>query len=89
MKLDIESISAPRSFIFLWCGSTAGTDFGRQCLQKWGFRRCEDICWIKTNLNRGRKSIFGRLFLLVFFPDFVEGHVLKIDHLRFWVHVSL
>ncbi|VDP93846.1 unnamed protein product [Echinostoma caproni] len=22
------------------------------CLRKWGFRRCEDICWIKT--NRGR-----------------------------------
>ena len=20
-----------------------------QCLRKWGFRRCEDICWIKTN----------------------------------------
>ena len=20
-----------------------------QCLKKWGFRRCEDICWIKTN----------------------------------------
>lgn len=57
MKLDIESISAPRSFIFLWCGSTAGTDFGRQCLQKWGFRRCEDICWIKTNLNRARPKM--------------------------------
>lgn len=22
-----------------------------QCLKKWGFRRCEDICWIKTNKN--------------------------------------
>jgi N6-adenosine-specific RNA methylase IME4 len=22
---------------------------GRHCLKKWGFRRVEDICWIKTN----------------------------------------
>ena len=53
MKLNIEAISAPRGFVFLWCGSTAGLDYGRQCLQKWGFRRCEDICWIKTNHKRG------------------------------------
>ena len=52
-KLDIESIAAPRSFVFLWCGSTDGLDYGRQCLQKWGFRRCEDICWIKTNFKKG------------------------------------
>lgn len=24
---------------------------GRNCLRKWGFRRCEDICWIRTNIN--------------------------------------
>lgn len=23
-----------------------------KCLKKWGFRRCEDICWIKTNKTR-------------------------------------
>ncbi|GFY67270.1 n6-adenosine-methyltransferase non-catalytic subunit [Trichonephila inaurata madagascariensis] len=51
MKLDIEEVSSPRSFIFLWCGSSDGLDLGRQCLRKWGFRRCEDICWIKTNIN--------------------------------------
>lgn len=49
MRLEIEEIAAPRSFIFLWCGSSDGLDLGRQCLRKWGFRRCEDICWIKTN----------------------------------------
>ena len=53
-KLEIESIAAPRSFIFLWCGSTDGLDYGRQCLQKWGYRRCEDICWVKTNFRRGK-----------------------------------
>lgn len=27
-----------------------------QCLRKWGFRRCEDICWIKTNKNNPGKT---------------------------------
>lgn len=49
MQLEIEDVAAPRSFIFLWCGSSDGLDLGRQCLRKWGYRRCEDICWIKTN----------------------------------------
>lgn len=30
-------------------------DAGRHCLRKWGFRRCEDICWIKTNKDPSRK----------------------------------
>ena len=58
-------VSAARSFVFLWCGSSDGLDLGRLCLQNWGFRRwncfcdiaiiamekyrCEDICWIRTN----------------------------------------
>lgn len=29
MKLDIEEIAAPRSFVFLWCGSGEGLDLGR------------------------------------------------------------
>ena len=69
MALDIAEVSAQRSFIFLWCGSSDGLDLGRYakenllsltsshfnkcnfrlCLQNWGFRRCEDICWIQTN----------------------------------------
>uniref|UniRef100_T1INW0 N(6)-adenosine-methyltransferase non-catalytic subunit METTL14 n=1 Tax=Strigamia maritima TaxID=126957 RepID=T1INW0_STRMM len=50
MKLEIEEVAAQRSFVFLWCGSSEGLDLGRKCLRKWGFRRCEDICWIKTNI---------------------------------------
>ncbi len=67
MKLQIEEVAAQRSFIFLWCGSSDGLDLGRQCLRKWGFRRCEDICWIKTNIknpghskNLEPKAIFQR-----------------------------
>ena len=67
MRLGIEEVAAPRSFIFLWCGSSDGLDLGRHCLRKWGFRRCEDICWIKTNKknighnkNLEPKAIFQR-----------------------------
>lgn len=29
MKLDIESVAGQRAFLFLWCGSGEGLDFGR------------------------------------------------------------
>ncbi|ELU02054.1 hypothetical protein CAPTEDRAFT_218111 [Capitella teleta] len=66
-NLQIESIAAQRSFIWIWCGFGEGLDAARRCLRKWGFRRCEDICWIKTNIknpghnkNLGPKAIFQR-----------------------------
>jgi MT-A70 len=37
------------------CGSAEGLDAGRHCLKRWGFRRCEDICWVKTNKDSSRK----------------------------------
>lgn len=43
--------------MFLWCGSSDGLDLGRLCLQNWGFRRCEDICWIRTNARNKDRSI--------------------------------
>jgi N6-adenosine-specific RNA methylase IME4 len=52
MSLKIELLAENPSFIFLWCGSEEGLDQGRLLLKKWGFRRCEDICWIKTNKNQ-------------------------------------
>ncbi|XP_055387323.1 N6-adenosine-methyltransferase non-catalytic subunit [Condylostylus longicornis] len=52
LNLDIGEAAAHRSFVFLWCGSSEGLDMGRNCLKKWGFRRCEDICWIRTNINK-------------------------------------
>lgn len=56
MSLNIEDVAAQRSFVFLWCGSSDGLDLGRKCLKKWGFRRCEDICWIKTNAKNPKHS---------------------------------
>lgn len=26
-------------------------DDGRELFKKWGFKRCEDIVWVKTNFN--------------------------------------
>ncbi|CAH9082385.1 unnamed protein product [Cuscuta epithymum] len=49
MNLKIEAVADTPSFIFLWVGDGLGLEQGRQCLKKWGFRRCEDICWVKTN----------------------------------------
>lgn len=36
MKLEIDEIAAPRSFIFLWCGSGEGLDLGR--VVRWFFK---------------------------------------------------
>ncbi|CAL1697935.1 unnamed protein product [Somion occarium] len=49
--LPIPSLAADPSFIFLWVGSGSGEGLerGREVLAKWGFRRCEDIVWVRTN----------------------------------------
>ena len=57
LELPIPALSADPSFVFLWVGhgSSDGLERGRELLAKWGFRRCEDIVWVKTNktANRG------------------------------------
>lgn len=56
-ELPIPSLAADPSFIFMWVGhgNSEGLERGREVLAKWGFRRCEDIVWVKTNKlsNRG------------------------------------
>ena len=47
--LRIDLICDTPSFCFLWAGAGVSLAWGRQCLRKWGFRRCEDICWVKSN----------------------------------------
>lgn len=46
--LQIDKISKTPSFLFLWVGSEH-LDDGRNLFKKWGFKRCEDIVWLKTN----------------------------------------
>eukprot|EP00210_Caulerpa_lentillifera_P009508 g9067.t1 len=55
--LRLEEIMDSPSFVFLWCGSEEGLEAGRHCLNKWGYRRCEDIVWIKTNKNPNQKYL--------------------------------
>jgi len=52
INLRIESLADNPSFLFLWVGSYEGLELGRMALKKWGFRRCEDIVWIKTNKSQ-------------------------------------
>eukprot|EP01029_Cantina_marsupialis_P010651 TRINITY_DN241_c0_g2_i3.p1 TRINITY_DN241_c0_g2~~TRINITY_DN241_c0_g2_i3.p1 ORF type:complete len:360 (-),score=58.78 TRINITY_DN241_c0_g2_i3:333-1412(-) len=64
-SLKIGSIAETPSFLFLWAGS-GGIDIdatgrkphldeARELMSSWGFSRCEDICWVKTN-HQGQKS---------------------------------
>ena len=50
-KLPVPALAADPSFIFIWVGSGAGEGLerGREILGKWGYRRCEDVVWVKTN----------------------------------------
>ncbi|KAK9727665.1 N6-adenosine-methyltransferase subunit mettl14 [Basidiobolus ranarum] len=60
-SLRIEEIAANPSFIFIWSGSAEGLDLGRRLLSKWGYRRCEDIVWTKTNRTwEGSRFIEGK-----------------------------
>ncbi|KAG6907716.1 hypothetical protein DXG01_007629 [Tephrocybe rancida] len=49
--LPIPTFAGDPSFVFLWVGSGAGDGLerGREVLAKWGYRRCEDVVWVKTN----------------------------------------
>jgi mRNA m6A methyltransferase non-catalytic subunit len=55
-ELPIPALAADPSFIFLWVGhgNSDGLERGREVLAKWGFRRCEDIVWVKTNKTSNR-----------------------------------
>ncbi|KAK8864626.1 hypothetical protein IAR55_001876 [Kwoniella newhampshirensis] len=52
--LPIRQLSSDPGFVFLWVGKGAdeGLERGRECFAKWGFRRAEDIVWIKTNKHK-------------------------------------
>ena len=56
--LPIKAISADPGFVFLWVGrgDGDGLEKGRECFAKWGFRRAEDIVWVKTNKSSKPKD---------------------------------
>lgn len=53
----IPQLAGDPSFVFMWVGSGAsdGLERGREVLARWGYRRCEDVVWVKTNkeCNKG------------------------------------
>lgn len=55
--LPIRTLSADPSFVFLWVGrgDEEGLEKGRECFAKWGFRRAEDIVWVKTTNGKRRR----------------------------------
>jgi mRNA m6A methyltransferase non-catalytic subunit len=55
MALPIRDISAYPSFCFLWCGNKH-VEQATACLVHWGFRRIEDIVWLKTNNHQSEPS---------------------------------
>lgn len=48
--IPVRALSADPSFVFLWVGSsdTHGLERGREMLLRWGFRRCEEVVWVRT-----------------------------------------
>lgn len=62
-SLDLGRVAANPGFVWLWVGSGQqslsggggegldgiGLEKGRELLSLWGYRRCEDIVWLKTN----------------------------------------
>eukprot|EP00915_Cephaloidophora_sp_WS-2016_P000780 GHVH01001044.1.p1 GENE.GHVH01001044.1~~GHVH01001044.1.p1 ORF type:complete len:359 (-),score=47.43 GHVH01001044.1:29-1105(-) len=54
-QLPIPQVMESPSFCFLWVGSSHRED-GRKLLGAWGYRRCEDIVWLKTNKTRAESS---------------------------------
>jgi mRNA (2'-O-methyladenosine-N6-)-methyltransferase len=69
-NLPIPSIASNPGFIWLWVGSgkaddsgVSGLDKGREILAKWGYRRCEDIVWLRTNKRKSGLEVsvsYGR-----------------------------
>jgi mRNA m6A methyltransferase non-catalytic subunit len=80
-EFPIPSLAADPSFIFMWVGSGAGEGLerGREVLAKWGYRRCEDVVWVKTNAHANRGPGVS-LSLLTFVKTIPRTH--RQIHLR-------
>jgi mRNA (2'-O-methyladenosine-N6-)-methyltransferase len=52
-EIPMNKIAKPTAFLFLWCGVKHLED-ARALFRKWGFRRVEDVCWLKTNHSKAK-----------------------------------
>ena len=55
--LNIEALAELPSFLFLWVGESENLEVGRELFRLWGYKRCEDIVWVKTNKVQKYKSL--------------------------------
>ncbi|KAK1442017.1 n6-adenosine-methyltransferase non-catalytic subunit [Babesia gibsoni] len=55
-NIPVDRIVDAMSFCFIWCDFYT-LDDARNALRHWGFRKCEDICWLKTNAKWGSGSM--------------------------------
>ncbi|GAA5821051.1 hypothetical protein JCM3770_004352 [Rhodotorula araucariae] len=63
--LDLGARAATPGFVWLWVGSGQagpgaggiGLEKGRELLTRWGYRRCEDIVWLKTNTRDPERDL--------------------------------
>ncbi|XP_041375648.1 N6-adenosine-methyltransferase subunit METTL3-like [Gigantopelta aegis] len=46
-RLDVPGLQDD-GFIFLWVTGRA-MELGRECLDLWGYKRCDELIWVKTN----------------------------------------
>jgi len=47
-QLKVGEMCDSQAFCFLWCGESH-LEHARDLIKRWGFRRVEDIVWVKTN----------------------------------------
>ena len=50
-SIKLNKISGTPSFLFIWAGSEH-LDDARTLMRLWGYKRCEDIVWLKSNKRR-------------------------------------
>lgn len=61
-NIKIDQLAGTPSFLFIWVGSEH-LDDGRNLLKLWGYKRCEDIVWLKTNKSNPGHSINPRHYM--------------------------
>lgn len=91
--LPIPQLASRDSFLFLWVGDGAhdGLERGRQVLQRWGYRRCEDIVWVQTTPQSARVSPAGETLLAPSVQHClmgIRGTVVRSVH-SFFVHCNI
>ncbi|XP_065184529.1 N6-adenosine-methyltransferase catalytic subunit-like [Sycon ciliatum] len=47
LRMNVTTLQ-DEGYIFLWVTGRA-MELGRSCLDKWGYKRCDELIWVKTN----------------------------------------